>query len=55
MESNAGYGVLLCSGDIPDFKLGLADNSPLSCFIGDLDARSVAGDEGLDQLPLGGV
>lgn len=43
---------LLCSGDIPDFSLGLADNSPL---VGDLGASSATGDEDLEQLLLGGV
>lgn len=43
---------LLCSGDISDFSLGLADNSPL---VGDLGASSATGDEGLEQLPLGDV
>lgn len=40
---------------MPDFNLGLADNSLVSCFIGDLDANSVAGEEDLDQPLLGGV
>lgn len=44
--------VLLCSGDIPDFSVASADNS-LSCFLGDLGACSVTGDEDLDRLPLG--
>lgn len=57
LESMAGYEKesdwdLLCSGDISDFSLGLADNSPL---VGDLGASSATGDEGLEQLPLGGV
>lgn len=57
LESMAGYEKesdwdLLCSGDIPDFSLGLADNSPL---VGDLGASSATGDEDLEQLLLGGV
>lgn len=60
LQSIAGYGAesdwdLFCSGDSPDFKLGLIDNLLLSCVVGDLGASSVIGDEDLDRPPFGGV
>jgi len=53
LQSIAGYGEesdwdLFCSGDIPDFSLGLIDNLLLSCVVGDLGAESVTGEEDLD-------
>lgn len=58
LQSIARYGEesewdLFCSGDIPDFSLGLTDNLLLSCVVGDLDASSVIGEEDLDWPALG--